>query len=149
MRQPTVKLHGEPILLIVGIPVRGPAVNDDTHLVLRPWQAMSALDVTQIPVFEHRVDPVAGRRENIIELDPPAHFLAYRHRGPELFLGGKPPTASPGNPIAGIVERQGKLNQVEHGLLDARPGWFAVKLRGFSDPLRYPDDEAGGLDSPG
>ena len=38
---------------------------------------MGALDVTQIPVFEHRVDPVTGGRENIIELGTPTHFLAY------------------------------------------------------------------------
>jgi hypothetical protein len=42
-----------------------------------PRQAVSALDVTQIPEFEHRVDPVADRREYIIELGPPAHFLAH------------------------------------------------------------------------
>ena len=130
-------------------PVGGLAVDDDTHLMPGPWQAVRALDVAQVPVFEHRVDPVSGRREDIIEPGPPAHFLADRHRGSQFFLGGKPPAAGPGNPSASIVERQGELNQVKHGLLDARPRWLTARLACLGHAAGNADDDPCSRDPPG
>jgi hypothetical protein len=144
VRQPAVELDGELVLLVVSVPVRGLAVDDHAHLMPGPRQAVGPLHIAQIPVFEHRLDPVASGREHIAEFGAPAHFLAPRQCGPELFLGGQPPAASARYPAAGIVERPGEVNQVEHGLLDARPGRLPAGLAGLADASRHADDDARG-----
>jgi hypothetical protein len=148
MRQPTIQLDGDLVLLVVGIPVNGFAVDDHVELMPRRRKAMGTLDVAQVPVFQHRMDPIARRRQDIAKLRPPAHFLAHRHRRPELSLGGQPPAASPGNPAARIIKRPGHLNKIKHRLLNCRPWRLAISLRSLSNTAREADSDAADLDAP-
>jgi hypothetical protein len=143
MREAAIQLHGDLVFVVISVPVEHLAVNDDTHLMLGTRKAVRALDVTQIPVFEHGVNSVTGRRENIIQLGPPAHFLACRHGRAELFLRCKPPTAGSGNPTAGIIERPSQLSEVKHRLLDGCPERLTAELRGLVDAAGNADDEPG------
>ena len=54
----------------------------------------------------------------------------------------QPPPASPGNPAADIIERPGTLNQIEHRLLDRRPGRLTVRLPGLANAARNTDHQA-------
>jgi hypothetical protein len=59
MGEPAVKLDGELVLLVVRVPVDHLAVDDDADLMPGSRQAVGALDVAQVPVFQDRVDAVA------------------------------------------------------------------------------------------
>src|SRR5580692_6160434 len=52
MREPAVKLDGELVLLVVRVPVDHLAVDDDAYLMPGSRQAVGALDVAQVPVFQ-------------------------------------------------------------------------------------------------
>jgi hypothetical protein len=148
VRQAAVQLDSGLVFVVIAIPVGDLAVDVDTRLMPGTRQAVSTLDITQIPVFKHRVNSVTGRPENLIKLGTPAHFLAHRQSSTQPFLGAQPPTAGPGNPAADIVERPGELNQIEHRLLDRRPGRLKAGLSGFGNAAGYTDDEAGAAHPP-
>ena len=110
---------------------------------------MGALDVAQVPVFQHGVNSAARCGEDIIELGAPAHFLAHGQGGPELFLRGEPLSAGLGYPATDVVEPRGELNQIQHGFLDAGPRRRPVRLPRLLDATRRADDEAPGRDASG
>jgi hypothetical protein len=104
MRQLTVQLDGRLILLVVRVPVHGLAVDDHAYLMPGSRQPVGVLDVTQIPVFQHRVNSAARGFQDVVELGAPAHFLAHGESGPELILRGQPLSAGLGYPAAGVVQ---------------------------------------------
>jgi hypothetical protein len=109
---------------------------------------MGSFDVTQVAVFEHRVDAIAGRREHFFERGPPAHFLAQLQRLDEPFCGGEAPTDRAGNPAAGIVEGLGQFDQVEYGFLDVCPRRFATGLSCLGYPAGGSDHDSSHRDPP-
>ena len=135
MGQPSVELDRDQILLVVRVPVDHLAVDDGAHLMPRSRQAVGALDVTQVPVFQHGMNSAARRGQDIIELGAPAHFLAHGQRRAELFLRGEPLSAGLGYPAADVIEPRGELNQIQHRFLDAGPRWHAVRLPGLLDAV--------------
>jgi hypothetical protein len=127
VRQPPVQLDHHAVVAVEAIAASAPAVRAlEWRLPDRLGKAVRALHVPAVAVFQHRMVAAGCRRDEFMQFSTPAQPGALGYRRAQPGRVGQVPRECAGHPSAHLIERRGRLGQVEHGLLDPRQRRVAV-----------------------
>jgi phosphoglycolate phosphatase-like HAD superfamily hydrolase len=143
-----VELDDQPVVRVVAVAEAAAAVRlGERDLSPGGWQPVRALNVPVVTELQQRVRAARRRGNDLVELPPPAELPASAQRPAQRALGGEPPPERTGHPGDHVVERLGRVHEVDDRLLDQRVRRHpARKPRPGVDMARPVDNHA--LDRP-
>jgi len=135
--EPPVELDDHAVLGVHPVPPSPPTISrGERHLPGRLGQPVRPLHVPVIAELQHRMIPARRGRDELLQVVAPPQPLACLHGRVEPGLVGELPRNRPGHPPAHVIECLRGLGEVEHRLLDPRPGRIRTYLGGLHRPVR-------------
>ena len=148
MSKPAVQLNSRQVCRIEHVAILVVVAAAISALPLAGRQPMWTLDVLVVSPFQNRVQAGGVEGQQFGEFGPPAHFGSAVDGARQVDLRRLPALQAAEYPCARIIDRSGRIGEIENRLLDSRLRWQPGRMTGLACAGRIVNHEPGRLRRP-